>query len=100
MVNMPTLEQQKIIHEETMCKAFHSYLEKNHIEHHMHPFNFKNHGDNGNGGADYNHPNKPFLIELKSFKPNIIHKIENKSAEYEFQEELKLDIQELFVNDC
>ena len=42
MVNMPTLEQQKIMHEKTMCKAFHLYLEKNHIEHQIHPFNFKN----------------------------------------------------------
>tara|TARA_B100001142_G_C13858493_1_gene471149 strand:- start:235 stop:483 length:249 start_codon:yes stop_codon:yes gene_type:complete len=80
MANMSTLKQKKIMHGKTTCEAFHLYLKKNHIEHHMHPFNFKEHGDNGNGGADYNHPNEPFLIELKSFKPNIIHKIENKSA--------------------
>ena len=91
---------QKTTHEKTMCEAFHLYLKKNRIEQDVLPFNFKNHGDKGNGGADYNHPNEPFLIELKSFKPEIIHKVENKSVEKQFQEELKLDIQGLFVNDC
>lgn len=80
MANMSTLKQKKIMHEKTTCEAFHLYLKKNHIEHPIHPFNFKENGDNGNGGADYNHPNEPFLIELKSFKSDIIHKIENKSA--------------------
>lgn len=90
---------QKTTHEKTMCEAFHLYLKNNRIEQDVLPFNFENFGDK-DGGADYNNPKESFLIELKSFKPDIIHKVENKSGEKQFQEELKLDIQGLFVNDC
>jgi hypothetical protein len=90
---------QKTTHEKTMCEAFHLYLKNNRIEQDVRPFDFENFGDK-DGGADYNNPKESFLIELKRFKPDNIHKIENKSAEYEFQKTLVSDIEKLFGNDC